>query len=85
MMGIALPRSLARNHILNRLSDWQDVDSARMDAVVAFAAARKLANHPTLLTMQHIQHYRDYERHISSPALKLIPPLCACIRCLGGC
>jgi imidazolonepropionase-like amidohydrolase len=72
-LGVPEPGSLGRDHLLDRLSDWQDVDDARLDRIVDATLALRIVNTPTLVFTQQLLLYDDYEAALRDPTLRLMP------------
>lgn len=73
--GVPEPQSLARDHIFNRLADWDDVDSSRLGLIVETTLAHGLANTPTLVMSHQMLRYTDYQAALTDPAVLLAPRL----------
>lgn len=71
--GVPEPRSLARDHILNRNSDWQDVDDARLERIVDTTLAHGIVNTPTLVVGKYLLYYADYAEALRNPLVRLMP------------
>ena len=72
--GVPIPSTLERNALANRSCDWQAVDEARMDEIVAVSLKLGIANTPTIVTNRKMLCYRDYEAARGQPELRNIPP-----------
>src|SRR5262249_40549221 len=73
--GVPEPRSLGRDHIWNRLSDWQDVDDARMQRIVDVTLEHGIVNTPTLVSGENLLRFNDYKGPLPDSALQLMPRL----------
>jgi imidazolonepropionase-like amidohydrolase len=72
LMGIAPAR--AGSHLY--LSDgWDQVDDARLEAIVRVTRAQRLANTPTLVLGQQLLLLEHYDQARSDPAARLLPRL----------
>jgi imidazolonepropionase-like amidohydrolase len=72
-LGVPEPASLDRDHLLERLSNWEDVDDARLDRIVDATLALHIVNTPTLVFTQQLLLYEDYEATSRDPTLSLMP------------
>ncbi len=72
-LGVPEPRNLGRDHVFNRLADWNEVDDARMDAIVQATLEHGIANTPTLVVSESILKYRDYDAVRQDPDVRLMP------------
>lgn len=71
--GVPPAGSLRRDHVLNRTADWQDVDDARLEAIVQTTLDHGIINTPTLVSSHRLLLYRDYEAARNDPAVLLLP------------
>ncbi|MCZ6805841.1 MAG: amidohydrolase family protein, partial [Deltaproteobacteria bacterium] len=71
--GVPPAESLRRDHVLNRIADWQDVDDARLEAIVQTTLDHGIINTPTLVSSHRLLLYRDYEAAKNDPAVVLLP------------
>lgn len=71
--GVPPAESLKRDHVLNRIADWQDVDDARLDFIVQTTLDHGIINTPTLVSSHRLLLYRDYEAAKDDPAVVLLP------------
>lgn len=71
--GVPPADTLRRDHVLNRTADWQDVDDARLDAIVQVTLDQGIINTPTLVSSHRLLLYRDYEAARNDPAVLLLP------------
>jgi len=71
--GVPPAESLRRDHVLNRTADWQDVDDARLEAIVQTTLDHGIINTPTLVSSHRLLLYRDYEAAKNDPAVVLLP------------
>ena len=71
--GVPPAKSLKRDHVLNRIADWQDVDNARLDFIVQTTLDHEIINTPTLVSSHRLLLYRDYEAAKNDPAVVLLP------------
>lgn len=71
--GVPPKRSLRRDHVLNRTADWQAVDDAYLDEVVAVTLAQGLINTPTLVSTHKLLLYGDYDAAKQEPDVLLLP------------
>jgi hypothetical protein len=58
--GVPLPQDIEADHIINRISDWQNVDDERMKFIVDLSVKHNLANTPTLNAGRLLQNYRNF-------------------------
>jgi cytosine/adenosine deaminase-related metal-dependent hydrolase len=75
--GVPPPASLARDHVLDRAADWQDVDDARLQQIVDVTLAHDIVNTPTLVSTRQLLLYRDYAAATRGPDARLLPRLYA--------
>jgi hypothetical protein len=73
--GVAPPKSLRRDHLLNRVIDWDAVTPTRLDAVVAACVQQDLALTPTLTSHFNLQRLAHYEAERHSDDVRLLPSL----------
>jgi hypothetical protein len=73
--GVPEPRSVQRDHFLNRSADWQDVDEARMQTIVDATLANHIVNTPTLIAARQVMLYEDYQRARDDPVVRMMPRL----------
>jgi imidazolonepropionase-like amidohydrolase len=73
--GVPEPRDLARDHVIDRIADWQDVDDERLDVIVRASLDHGIVNTPTLVSMQRILGYADHEAMLRDPMTRLMPRL----------
>jgi imidazolonepropionase-like amidohydrolase len=74
-LGVPLPASHERDHIVTRMEGWQGVDDARLDEIVAVTLEHGIVNTPTLVTTRQILAYRDYAAALADPVIRLLPRL----------
>ncbi len=55
------------------LSQFERLDDARLDALVAESVRSGIANTPTLVTVDRLIHTEDYTRMLQEPDLQLLP------------
>lgn len=75
LFGVPEPQNLARDHIVNRIADWDDVDSTRLDLIVETTLEHGIVNTPTLVLNQQLLRYLDYEDALTDPTIRLAPRL----------
>ncbi|MDH3201480.1 MAG: amidohydrolase family protein [Myxococcales bacterium] len=71
--GVPRAESLKRDHVLNRIADWQDVDDARLELIVQTTLEHGIINTPTLVSSHRLLLYRDYEAAKNDRAVVLLP------------
>ncbi len=71
--GVPRAESLKRDHVLNRIADWQDVDDARLELIVQTTLEHGIINTPTLVSSHRLLLYRDYEAAKKDRAVVLLP------------
>jgi cytosine/adenosine deaminase-related metal-dependent hydrolase len=72
--GVPHPSTLERNTLINRSSDWHDVDERRMDDIVSFSLKFDIANTPTIVTNEKMLCYRDYATACREEVPLGVPP-----------
>lgn len=72
-LGVPQPRHVRRDHVFNRMADWDEVDDARLEAIVRTSLEHGIANTPTLVVTEGILGYRDYEASRLAPDAQLMP------------
>lgn len=73
--GVVRPRDLDPANPMTRATDWDSVDSARMNEFVRVTVANHVAHTPTLIATQQLLRYRDYEHNRSDRLALLMPRL----------
>lgn len=59
--------------VIERNGDWSSVDNKRINEVAQFIVENKLANTPTLVTLQQLQEMQDAENIASDEAYQYVP------------
>jgi hypothetical protein len=75
LFGVAPPRSLRRDHVVDRAIDWDQVDEAREDVIRRASAAHGLALTPTLNLTPNLLELDRYEEARFGPASRVLPRL----------
>jgi hypothetical protein len=75
LWGVAPPKSLRQDHLLNRIIDWDAVTPTRLDAVVAACVSQSFALTPTLTSHFNLQRLANYEAERDSDDVRLLPSL----------
>ena len=75
LLGVPEPQNLARDHIVNRLTDWDEVDSTRLDLIVETTLEHGIVNTPTLVLTHQLLRYLDYQDALTDPTIRLAPRL----------
>lgn len=55
------------------LAQWERLDDARLTALVDAMLRQRIANTPTLITIDRLLHSRDYPRMLREPDVQLLP------------
>ncbi len=55
------------------LVNWEKLDDARLDALIAESVRSGIANTPTLVTVDRLIHTEDYARMLQEPDVQLLP------------
>ncbi|MBM9577055.1 amidohydrolase family protein [Leptospira sp. 201903070] len=71
--GIPRPASLKRDNVLNRGSDWNEVNEKLLNDIVKHSVKNKIANTPTLVASERILLFSDYEAAKEDSAVALMP------------
>ncbi|MBM9500401.1 amidohydrolase family protein [Leptospira sp. 201903071] len=71
--GIPRPGSLKRDNVLNRGSDWGNVDDKLLNDIVKHSVQNKISNTPTLVASERLLLFSDYETAKKDPAVSLMP------------
>jgi imidazolonepropionase-like amidohydrolase len=71
--GVPDPASLERDHIIDRVSDWQDVDDAYLERIVAATLEHDLSNTPTLVANRRLLLFEDPAAARADAAVRLLP------------
>lgn len=71
--GIPKPEWVLKNNVVNRVSDWEQVNDELLNDIVDFSVKNKIANTPTLVSSERLLLYKDYESAILQPSVLLMP------------
>ena len=55
------------------LAEWESLDAARLESVIAESKRSSIANTPTLVTIDRLIHSQDYARMLAEPDAQLLP------------
>jgi hypothetical protein len=75
LLGVAPPKSIRRDHIFNRMIDWDAVDRRRMDVVRRASVEHQLAVTPTLNAATGVLDLERYQEARSEPTARALPSL----------
>lgn len=73
LLGVPDPSCLRRDHIFERVSNWQSVDENRMQQIVEATIRCGIANTPTLVFAHQLLLYEDYAAALRDPIVQLMP------------
>ena len=79
LLGVAPPSSVRRDHIFNRMIDWDAVDQRRMDVVRRATVEHQLAVTPTLELASGVLDLERYHEALSEPTARALPSFYAAI------
>ncbi|TGM57081.1 amidohydrolase family protein [Leptospira adleri] len=71
--GIPRPKFLEKDSVLNRGSDWAQVNEELLNDIVKFSVKNKIANTPTLVASERLLLFSDYEAAKKDPSVALMP------------
>jgi len=71
--GVPDPASLERDHIIDRVSAWQDVDDAYLQRIVAATLEHDLRNTPTLVSTRRLLFFGDIAAARADASVRLLP------------
>jgi hypothetical protein len=71
--GVPLPADLRRDHIVNRIVDWQAVTPARIAEIIEVCLRNGLAMTPTLSSSLNILRLEHYEAERQCEDARLVP------------
>jgi len=71
--GVPSPRDLRRDHIVNRIVDWQGVTPARITEIVEVCLRHGLAMTPTLSSGSNMLRLQDYEAERQAADVRILP------------
>jgi hypothetical protein len=71
--GVPAPKDLRRDHIINRIVDWQGVTAARIAEVVEICLRNGLVMTPTLSSGSNILRLQDYEAERLAADVRILP------------
>ncbi|MFR9768326.1 amidohydrolase family protein [Nocardia sp. SC052] len=73
LFGMAPPASIRRDHVFNRMIDWDAVDDRRIDLVRQVSADRGLAVTPTLNTSTGVLDLERHHQARDEPTARALP------------
>jgi hypothetical protein len=73
LMGVAPPSSIRRDHIFDRIYDWDAVDRRRMDVVRRASIEHQLAMTPTLNAVTGVLDLERYQEACREPTARALP------------
>jgi hypothetical protein len=73
LMGVAPPGSIRRDHIFDRIYDWDAVDQRRTDVVRRACIEHQLAMTPTLNTITGVLDLDRYQEACREPTARALP------------
>ena len=73
LFGVPPPKSIRRDHVLNRAIDWQAVDAHRMDVVRRASVEHDLTLTPTLHLAAGVLELERYEQACQESTAKALP------------
>jgi hypothetical protein len=76
---VAPPSSIRRDHIFNRMIDWDAVDQRRMDVVRRATVEHRLAVTPTLELASGVLDLERYHEALSEPTARALPSFYAAV------
>ncbi|TGK23346.1 hypothetical protein EHO98_05460 [Leptospira stimsonii] len=71
--GIPRPQTLEKDSVLNRGSDWGEVNEKLLNDIVHHSTKHGIANTPTLVASERLLLFSDYESAKKDPAVSLMP------------
>lgn len=71
--GVPLPTDLRRDHIVNRIVDWQRVTPTRIAEIVEACRRHALAMTPTLSSGSNILRLQDYQDERQAADVRILP------------
>ncbi|XDD51385.1 amidohydrolase family protein [Leptospira sp. WS92.C1] len=71
--GIPRPNDLEKDSVLNRGSDWRNVNDTLLNDIVKFSVNNKIANTPTLVASEKLLLFADYESAKNEVSVSLMP------------
>jgi cytosine/adenosine deaminase-related metal-dependent hydrolase len=71
--GVPQPRTLRRDHVLNRAIDWESVDAARRAEVIVACLKGGLAMTPTLVTTRGLLRLGAWDNERRARDVRLLP------------
>jgi hypothetical protein len=72
-LGVPDPSDVKRDHLFNRLTDWQQVDEQRLEFLVKLCLKHNIANTPTLVLSKNVIKFENYPSVLSDQAVLLMP------------
>jgi cytosine/adenosine deaminase-related metal-dependent hydrolase len=79
LLGVAPPKSIRRDHILDRMIDWDAVDQPRMDVIRRVSVEHQLAVTPTLNSARGVLDLSRYREACREPTALALPSLYAAV------
>jgi hypothetical protein len=79
LLGVPPPSSIRRDHIFNRMIDWDAVDQRRMDVVRRATVDHQLAVTPTLELASGVLDLERYHEALSEPTARALPSFYAAV------
>jgi imidazolonepropionase-like amidohydrolase len=73
LIGIPPPAADPKLHYPLLLAQWEQLDDARLDRLIAASKQLGIANTPTLVTVERLARMRDYERLQQEADAQLLP------------
>ena len=73
LMGVARPSSIRRDHIFDRIYDWDGVDRSRTDLVRRACVEHQLAMTPTLNAVTGVLDLDRYQEACREPTARALP------------
>src|SRR6516165_548136 len=73
LMGVAPPASVGRDHIFDRIYDWDSVDQQRKDVVRRACVDHQLAMTPTLNAVTGVLDLDRYQEACREPSARALP------------
>ena len=73
LLGVPEVRHLGRDHVFNRLADWQEVDSERLEEIVQVTLQNGIVNTPTLVLSHRLLLFADPPSARRDPSVQLMP------------
>jgi hypothetical protein len=75
LLGVAPPKSIRRDHIFDRMTDWDAVDRRRMDIIRRASVEHQLAVTPTLNALTGVLDLERYQEARREPTARALPSL----------